>query len=111
MDRQRQLDRRHTDRLVKELIDRSLPFQFHSQVRVHVLSLCAAGPRSAEGHGGERTCSPAVSGLAKGADEFLRIHGRGKHRVVVGDGVLVLFNRRGGHAVAEGDHLVAILIA
>lgn len=75
------------------------------------MSLCATGPGSAEGHGGEESCSPAVSGLAKGADEFLSIHGRGKHRVVVGDGVLVLFNGRGRHAVTEGDHLVAVLIA
>ena len=44
VDRQRQLDRRHTDRLVKQLVDRGLPFQFHSQVRVHALSLCERAP-------------------------------------------------------------------
>src|SRR5665647_960838 len=44
-------------------------------------------------------------------DELLRRHRLGEHRVVVGEGVLVLLDRGRSDAVAQGDHLVAVLIA
>ena len=51
VDGQRQLHRRCPDGLVKQLVDRGLPFQLHSRVCIHPLSLCAGRARSAEGHG------------------------------------------------------------
>lgn len=51
VDGQQQLDRRCAHGLVKQLIDRGLPFQLLRRVRIHPLSLDAAGRPSAEGHG------------------------------------------------------------
>ena len=54
VDGQRQLDRGCAHRLVKQIVDRGLPFQLHSQARLHSPSLGAAAVQSAEGHGTTR---------------------------------------------------------
>src|ERR1019366_5654857 len=57
-----------------------------------------------------RTGSPGSRPLER-SDEFGRTHRPGEHRVVVGEGVLVLLDGGRSDAVVQGDDLVAVLVA